>query len=423
MRTAWPTCLIAALLLAGCTSDHRDLPGGSPAAPEAPRAPSEAPATAGASRPAPAESSEAAIAGPETAETAPIPSPRFAVEGRGRPRTPEASATAQTPSPIMTAQADVTDDAADRLPTAGPDEPDESDALPQADWFRDPTCRHEHRWWSGSEWTAAVSDDGAEGEHALTDDGQLAPPDPSWPVDPCVEAGIMLTRFPFTAEELGCTGSDPACVLEEGELPRATRLVSYQELVDSGGYDRRLLHDLAPEGLSDDVVLGYLTECLVDWPLFPHERLGYEGTPVQTCSMVWRYMAYPITYLGARDDLRCVWEAYKSYYLRGEGRVARYILTGWAERCASWLDPQPHRAIPDDCQLPDGYHSRLSADDRFAEYGLSFDDPDLTAGAVRLRWCSLLARCEDLWRQVAPTRSAYFTRGLEQPVLRAGVGP
>jgi len=394
MRTALPACLVAALLLAGCAGDR----SGSPrAGPEAAATPAGTLAS-----PASAEASVAPSMLPET--------PATAVPPTGEASLPQVSVPAEASPPVAPAATAATAAAeeADGAPTAGPYEPAEPESLAPADWFRDPTCRHEQRWWSGFDWTSAVSDNGAAGEDPLTDADQLVTPDPDWPVDPCAEGGIMLTRFPFTAEELGCAGTDPACVLEEGELPRATRLVSHQELVDSGGYNPRLLQDLAPEGIPEDVVLGYLTECLVDWPLFPHDRLGYEGTPVQTCSMVWRYMAYPITYLGARDDLRCVWDAYQSYYLRGTGRVARYIPTGWAETCASWLDPEPQRPVPDDCRLPEGYYRRLTADDRFAEYDLTFDDPGLTAEDVRLRWCSLLARCNDLWQQVAPTRYAYF---------------
>ncbi len=34
---------------------------------------------------------------------------------------------------------------------------------PQPGWFPDPTGRHEHRAWDGSDWTARVSDGGVEG--------------------------------------------------------------------------------------------------------------------------------------------------------------------------------------------------------------------------------------------------------------------
>ena len=257
-------------------------------------------------------------------------------------------------------------------------------------------------------WTAAVADDGADGDDPLTDVDLLLPPPTGRPVDPCEQRGLMFTKFPFTAEELGCVGPDPACVIDDRGLPRATRLLAYQELVDSDGYDRSLLQDHAPEGLSEDIVLGYLTECLSEWPSFTPQQMAYGGTPAQTCSVVWRDMAYPITYLGARDDHRCVWDAYKSYYLRGKQPMTPYMHTGWAERCASWLDPQPHRQVPSDCRLPDGYYSRLAADHRFGDYGMSFDDSELSPEAVRRRWCSLLMRCADLWQQVAPKRFARF---------------
>lgn len=382
MRAAWRTCLIAALLLAGCTHGQSDRTTGSLDAPQVSLPPS-------------------------TASTTPDVSSPSSVVRHGA-------------IPAARAQGGA---------TAVPRRLAESNAPPHAAWFRDPTCRHEWRWWSGLRWTSAVAGDGADGEDPLTgaadgedpltgadgedpltDADRPAPPAAGWPVDPCEERGIMFTKFPFTAKDLGCVGPDPACVIDERGLPRATRLIAYQELVDSGGYDRGLLQDHAPEGLPEDIVLGYLTECLSEWPSFPHQQLVYGGTPVQTCSMVWRDMAYPITYLGARDDHRCVWDAYKSHYLRGRRPIAPYIHTGWAEGCASWLDPQPHRQVPGDCRLPDRYYNRLTADDRFADYGLSLDDPELSPEAVRRRWCSLLMRCNDLWQQVAPTRYAQFAQ-------------
>lgn len=372
MRAAWRICLIAALLLAGCSDDQSDRSAGSFAVPQV------------------ASSPTAAL----TAADGSLPS---SVTPHGATPAPEASSDTTAAAKGLA----------------------ESNAPPHAAWFRDPTCRHEWRWWSGLRWTAAVAGGGADGEDPLTDPDRLAPPAAGWPLDPCEDRGIMFTKFPFTAVEMGCVGPDPACVIDKRGLPRATRLIAYQELVDSGGYDRSLLQDHAPEGLPEDIVLGYLTECLLEWPSFAHRQLAYGGTPVQTCSMVWRDMAYPITYLGARDDHRCVWEAYKSYYLHGQQPLSPHIHTGWAEKCVSWLDPQPHRQVPDACHLPDGYYSSLTADDRFDDYGLSFDDPELSSEAVRQRWCSLLARCNDLWQQVAPTRYAQFARaGWPSPCLK-----
>ena len=363
MRAAWRICLIAALLLVGCAEGQNDRTAHAPAAPQVALSPTSVSTTAEVAAPSP-------IVQPVT-----IPTP--------------AAQTGVRALPGITA---------------------DSNAPPHAAWFRDPTCRHEWRWWSGMRWTAAVAGDGTDGDDPLTDADLLLSPPTDWPVDPCEERGLMFTKFPLTAEELGCVGPDPACEIEERGMPRATRLIAYKELVDSGGYDRNLLQDHTPEGLSEDIVLEYLTECLTKWPSFAHQQMAYGGTPVQTCSMVWRDMAYPITYLGARDDHRCVWDSYMSYYLRGNQPMAPYIHTGWAERCASWLDPQPHRQVPDDCRLPDGYYNRLTADDRFSDYGLSFDDPELSPGAIRQRWCSLLMRCSDLWQQVAPTRFARFVQ-------------
>ncbi|MBI1377051.1 MAG: DUF2510 domain-containing protein [Frankiales bacterium] len=37
-----------------------------------------------------------------------------------------------------------------------------------AAWLADPTERHEHRYWNGTEWTAHVSDGGVQGSDAFT---------------------------------------------------------------------------------------------------------------------------------------------------------------------------------------------------------------------------------------------------------------
>ena len=393
MGAAWQVSLVAALLLAACAGNTDD-PAARPLASAASPTASEPPVASSSATPA----SAAASATPLAPLTAP----------------PAAEDVVKAPSADLLA-AQAAPAGSDGLPHAGWPHA----GWPHAGWFRDPTCRHELRWWSGLQWTGAVSGDDGTTEDLLTEADSLVPPDLAWPVDPCDDQGIMFTRFPLTAEELGCVGPDPACAMGDNGLPRATRLVAYQELVDSGGYDRRLLHDHAPAGLPEAVVLGYLSECLVEWPAFPHQKFRHGGTPVQTCSMVWRDMAYPITYLGARDDHRCVWDAYKAFYLRTGQRAAPSIHTGWAEKCASWLDPHPVRQVSDDCLLPDGYYQRLSADDRFADYGLSFDDPELSPEAVRQRWCSLLARCNDLWQQVAPTRAVHFAEaGWPSPCIQ-----
>lgn len=392
MSSAWQVALVAALLLASCAGSNED---------------------SAAHRLEPADASSAL--GPQIAPS----TPAAPVRAGSSPALPVPLSAARAgeggaeDSPVDASAAWAGHGAAE---APGIDQPA---VLPHAAWFRDPTCRHELRWWSGLRWTEAVSGNGSSAEDPLTDSDALAPPDLDWPVDPCEDRGIMFTKFPLTADELGCSGPYPPCVIDDEGLPRATRLVAYEELVDSGGYDSRLLQSHAPEGLSEEVVLGYLTECLVEWPLFGPQKLQYGGTPVQTCSMVWRDMAYPVTFLGAREDHRCVWDAYKAFYLRTGQRVAPGIPSGWAEECASWLDPHPHRHVSDDCWLPDGYYRRLSADDRFADYGLSLDDPELSPEAVRQRWCSLLARCNDLWRQVAPVRSTHFAEaGWPSPCIQ-----
>jgi len=45
-------------------------------------------------------------------------------------------------------------------PAEGPEPPLPSAALPPAQWYADPTGRHTHRYWDGSQWTPNVADDG-----------------------------------------------------------------------------------------------------------------------------------------------------------------------------------------------------------------------------------------------------------------------
>ena len=286
----------------------------------------------------------------------------------------------------------------------------EESVLP-ASWLADPTCRNVYRWWSGLIWTHHVANAGVASEDPLRDGESFGTPTAETPEPECPPRGVHLDEYPFTAAELGCAGAEPACFINDNGLPQATRLISHQELVGSGGYHPNQLHDHAPD-VDEDVMLSYLSDCLVHWPVYRESR--YEmfrngGTPIQTCSVVWRLMAYPINHLGARSDLECVWDAYEMLYLFNGRIVTTNIHTGWAEKCDSWLDPYPDREADPECRLPDGYYGRMTADTRFAEYGFSFDAPELSEIAVTERWCSLLKRCNDLWQQVAPTRHAYFT--------------
>ena len=72
-------------------------------------------------------------------------------------------------------------DPASRHSTGGPTTlPPTDDGRPStgmaAGWFRDPFVRHEQRYWSGTEWTEHVVDDGVPASDP--------PPAPSGPRDP-----------------------------------------------------------------------------------------------------------------------------------------------------------------------------------------------------------------------------------------------
>ena len=45
-------------------------------------------------------------------------------------------------------------------PTKRPEPPLPSAPLPPAQWYADPTGRHAHRYWDGTQWTPHVADDG-----------------------------------------------------------------------------------------------------------------------------------------------------------------------------------------------------------------------------------------------------------------------
>ena len=45
--------------------------------------------------------------------------------------------------------------------------PDPGPALAPPGWLADPVERHQYRYWDGTQWTAAVSDDGAESRDPL----------------------------------------------------------------------------------------------------------------------------------------------------------------------------------------------------------------------------------------------------------------
>lgn len=347
------------------------------------------------------------------------------------------------------------------------DHPHEEVAIPdpvvEADWYADPSCRNHWRYWNGYIWTRHVAVDGVQSEDPLGPIEGYPAPVPGVPpdcdatqvgdafytgdisgpedcpndsarnivtapfdsdqdgvADVCAVVGTGVVLRPLTAAELGCVGPNPACRIGDNGWPVATRLVSHQELVASNGYNPNLLHDHAPD-VDTDITLGYLTACLQEWSLFVpsrYDRFAYGGTPVQTCSMVWRQMAYPINNLGADVDMQCVWDAFENVYLRNGTAVSAAIHTGWAEKCGSWLDPNPVRQISAaECPiptLPNGttYYDLVTAIPSWTENNASGRWPD--EESFRQWQCGLRQRCIDLWHQIAPQRAARINpdRGL-----------
>ncbi len=268
-----------------------------------------------------------------------------------------------------------------------------------AGWYPDPTCRHPWRWWDNG-WSSSVGD-GGEPTNDMVRPGENLPP-PGEPFD-CPPPGSGLS-----AAELGCTGDNPPCRFGTDGLVYATRIVSHEELVASGGF-RRGLNPNAPD-VDDAVALTYLTGCLRSWDDFvPSLSRSYQftATPAQACSAVWKETSYAVNHLGA-TDVNCVWGSFARLWLAGGRAYLPSAQSGWAERCSSWLDPQPERDIPAWCADLDisGYLSDISRSPSWEEWGLAqfyFDEN----GVVDYEWgkttyCTWMEKCRDLVGAIAP---------------------
>jgi hypothetical protein len=60
-------------------------------------------------------------------------------------------------------------------PTTGPEPALPSAALPPAQWYADPSGRHAHRYWDGSQWTPNVADDGRTASDPIDGPGSGPP--------------------------------------------------------------------------------------------------------------------------------------------------------------------------------------------------------------------------------------------------------
>lgn len=262
-----------------------------------------------------------------------------------------------------------------------------------ADWYPDPTCRNQWRWWDGQQWTSSVGDGGPPTRDPIRPGDNL--PDPGEPFD-CPDPAAQ------SAAELGCVGDNPACRIGADGLAYATRIVSYDELTDSGGFDVSI-NPYVPD-VAESVALGYLTDCLQEWGAFVPSYtplFRFTATPVQACSAVWRYTAYAVNHLGV-SDVDCVWGSFERLMLRGGAYYRDYAHSGWAETCASWLDPIPERQVPEWCAALDltGWHSDISRNPQWERWGLTEyrDDYDWAKTA----YCTWMEKCTDVLAQVAP---------------------
>ena len=154
------------------------------------------------------------------------------------------------------------------------------------------------------------------------------------------------------------------CEIGDNGNPVALRLMTYDEIAANSQYGAgggsQELSEVRPVSVSDAVALGYVTECLVEWPTYEFSRFEFNqivayqneffvARPVATCNALWRLPVNGIDHFGA--DVRCVWDRFKAYFLHLEPRYSdyRYSFTGWAEICESWLDPVPELRFLDKC--------------------------------------------------------------------------
>ena len=183
---------------------------------------------------------------------------------------------------------------------------------------------------------------------------------------PVVEPTPVAGAYPLTAEELGCEAvSPPVCEIGSDGNPVALRLMSYDEVDATGEYSGlgnipKLLSEVRPTSIPDIVALGYITECLAEWPSYQFTRYERDGIvayfnkffiarPISICNALWRLPVMAIDHMGA--DVRCVWDRFKAHLFNLEPRYSDYqhSFTGWAEVCDSWLDPIPELPYLEKC--------------------------------------------------------------------------
>ena len=316
----------------------------------------------------------------------------------------------------------------------------------EAAWLPDPSCRNEHRWWDGYMWTRNVGNGGVQTEDRFVGDEDYPPPvagvppncdggvsdiffsgDISGPEDcPNTPSGVVTAPFdsdqdgvadvcavlgsdavlrPMGAAELGCNAVSPAaCTTGSDGWPVATRLMTHDEIAATGTYRDGQLSVVAPVSVPESAALGYITECLQGWSTYSlarYDPIVFHASPVSACNALWRLPVNAIDHLGA--DPRCVWDAFVDLYLEGGPIVAPNIQTGWAERCASWLDPNPGLQFIDKClalfeRVSSSQYNSLQLGQRVSI--CTFDEQTYTAHELGGR-CSQLVTLNTMTRRIA----------------------
>ncbi len=305
---------------------------------------------------------------------------------------------------------------------------------PVADWYLDPTCRHEFRLWDGWVWTDSVFDNGVEPTDQMRFED--APADPGEPTG-CDEPGSDAGHVYWTLEAIieACSDPDPSDEPGVGTgsdgWPCADRLLARSELSATGlfwsesrprpggGYDWGFLQpaDLLPAVPVSEALL-YITECLrlapedgYPGPAEPwHIRFPAEATAAQTCNVAWQMAAGPVNHAGMRLEARCVYKRIADHYHWGaftadswDEETPRSGI-GWANKCGSFIDPEPDRTFLEKCYWLYGHYighelaaERIRLYDQCYQYNL---EPDGSPKWEGDGWIAVRGVCGERYRLV-----------------------
>ena len=126
------------------------------------------------------------------------------------------------------------------------------------EWLADPTCRNQYRWWDGQKWTENVANNGVATTDPLREGENPSPPVEGETPDCTTVVEDTGLAYPLTAVQLGCNAGDtPVCTMVDG-LPRALRLMAYDEIAATGNYRDSQLSEVRPQSVPESEALDYI---------------------------------------------------------------------------------------------------------------------------------------------------------------------